>query len=177
MTLTEPGPARRLVLLRHAKAEPGGRVPDELRPLALDGRKQALRVGTALVGRGLVPGLVLCSDAVRTRQTSELVRSAFGADQPEVVVTAELYTAGVEDVLRLVRACDDSVSTVLVVGHEPVMSAVAAHLAGPGSDSAGLAQVRVGISTATFVVLEAAAPWADWSEAGACLTHLGHPDA
>ena len=168
---------RRLVLLRHAKAEPGGRVPDALRPLALPGRKQAVRVGAALASLGLVPDGVLCSDAVRTRQTWELLRPGLGDAVPEVLVTEEVYSAGPEDMLRLVRTSADALRTLLVVGHEPVMSAVAAHLAGPGSDSAGLAQVRVGVQTATYVVLEAQSPWADWSAAGALLTHVGRPES
>ncbi|MEP7763246.1 histidine phosphatase family protein [Sanguibacter sp. 25GB23B1] len=178
MTSTVQDPStRRLVLLRHAKAEPGGRVSDELRPLALPGRKQALRVGTALAGLGLVPERVLCSDAVRTRQTWDLLRPGLGDVSPDVTVTGEIYSAGVEDIVRLVRESEEPVRTLLVVGHEPVMSAVAARLAGPGSDSAGLAQVRVGVQTATYVVLEAQLPWADWAAETAVLTHLGRPES
>ncbi|PFG33373.1 SixA phosphatase family protein [Sanguibacter antarcticus] len=178
MTLkVQDGSYRRLVLLRHAKAEPAGNVSDELRPLALQGRRQAVRVGTALAGLGLVPERVVCSDALRTRQTWELLRPGLGDDEPEVLVTGDVYSAGVDDILRLVHETDDEVRTLLVVGHEPVMSAVAARLAGPGSDSAGLAQVRVGVQTATYVVLESAAPWAGWSAAGAVLTHIGRPEA
>ncbi|WP_298460131.1 histidine phosphatase family protein [uncultured Cellulomonas sp.] len=150
---------RRLVLLRHAKAEPGDGAADEVRPLALDGRRQAGRVGTALRATDLVPEVVLVSPAVRTRQTWELLRGAFGDAEPEVVLTDALYTAGVDDVVRVLREVDERVRTVLVVGHEPTMSATAAALAGAASDATAVARVRAGVPTATYVVLELDDHW------------------
>ena len=175
MTLTPTQGARRLVLLRHAKAEPAGTVTDVLRPLALTGRKQAARVGLALVAADVVPELVLCSDAVRTRQTWDLLKAGLGDTEPEVVIDPQIYSAGVAEVLELVGAVDPRVRTVLVVGHEPTMSAVAAYLAGPGSDPAAHAQVQVGVPTATYSVLEADLTWRDWSAGSAVLTIVDRP--
>ncbi|KGM13653.1 SixA phosphatase family protein [Cellulomonas bogoriensis] len=148
------GAGRRLVLLRHAKAEPAGSVVDELRPLALRGRRQCGQVGAAIADRGLVPEVALVSSAVRTRQTWELVRAALGeAPEPRVEVHDRLYGAGVEQVVAALGSVDPQVRTVLVVGHEPTMSATAAWLTGSVGDPAHLAQVRAGIPTATFAVL------------------------
>ncbi|NMR20762.1 histidine phosphatase family protein [Cellulomonas fimi] len=169
------GAARRLVLLRHARAEQGGRDVDELRPLALEGRRQSTRVSAALVEHGLVPDLVLCSSAVRTRQTWELVRNGLGGAKPEAVVTDALYEAGPGDVLAQVREVDPGVRTLLVVGHEPTVSTLAALLAGPGSDDAGVARVRAGISTASFVVLEVDVDWSGLDRAGAVLRAVVSP--
>ena len=166
---------RRLVLLRHAKAEPGGREVDELRPLALNGRRQSLRVGVALTERDLVPELVLCSSAVRARQTWELVRSGLGDVEPELLVSDGLYEAGVAGVLAQVREVDDRVRTVLVVGHEPIMSTVAAAIAGDGSDDAAIARVQAGISTGTFAVLELDGPWTELDRGGARLRTVVSP--
>jgi phosphohistidine phosphatase len=75
-----------------------------------------------------------------------------------------------------VRAVDPGVRTVLVVGHEPTMASTAAYLAGPGSDDAALAQVRVGVPTATYSVLESdEVPWSDWGKGAARLAHVGRP--
>lgn len=175
MTLSPTLATRRLVLLRHAKAEPAGSVADVLRPLALVGRKQAARIGPALVAADVVPELVLCSDAVRTRQTWDLLKVGLGENEPEVVISPDVYTAGAGEILGLVGAVDPRVRTVLVVGHEPTMSAVAAYLAGPGSDPAALAQVQVGVPTATYSVLEADLPWHDWTRGSTVLTLLDRP--
>lgn len=168
---------RRLVLLRHAKAEPVGEAgTDAQRPLALKGRRQASRVGMALTAAGLVPELALVSSSLRTRQTWDLARAHVNGVEAVVEVRHELYEASVADVLELVRAVDSNVRSVLVLGHEPTMAATAAYLAGPGSDDAALAQVRVGVPTATYSVLESAEhPWSEWGKGAARLVHVGRP--
>ncbi|WP_250445322.1 histidine phosphatase family protein [Actinotalea sp. C106] len=170
MTASGEGAPRRLVLLRHAKAEATGGTSDELRPLSLTGRRQCAQVGARLLESGLVPGHVLVSSALRTRQTWELLRVALGEDaSPVVEVEDLLYEARTHDVLELVRGVDPEVRTVLVVGHEPTMSATTAVLArtpdatgDTDTDTGHLAQVRTGLSTATFAVLEVE----DWAGLG-----------
>ncbi|WP_407318080.1 histidine phosphatase family protein [Isoptericola halotolerans] len=176
-----PDTGRRLVLLRHAKAEPGkGAVPDADRALALNGRKQAGRVGMALTAAGLVPDLTLVSSALRTRQTWELARAHLGnhgeRQHLDAEVREELYAASIGDVIGLVRCVDPEVRTLLVIGHEPTMAATAAYLADKSSDDAALAQVRVGVPTATFSVLHAVKqPWSEWTKKSATLLRVGRP--
>lgn len=171
-----PG-GRRLVLLRHAKAEVAGGMVDALRPLALAGRRQCVEVGARMSAAGLVPEQVLVSSAVRTRQTWELVRTALGdLPEPEVAVVDELYHAGISDVLDLVRAVDERVATVLVVGHEPTMSATASSLAHPHdpAHSARVAQVRLGLSTGAYAVL-GVDEWADLARGTARVIDVVRP--
>jgi len=167
-------PPRRLVLLRHAKAEHAERLTDHERPLALLGRRQSTHVGTALAAAGVAPDLVLCSSALRTRQTWELVRPGLGT-APRVEVTEDLYVAGVRDLLDVVRAVGDDVATVLVVGHEPTMSQAAAVLAGPGSDEPTLERVRVGVPTAAWSLLSTQVAWSALEPDGATLESLTVP--
>ncbi|MCV2393338.1 histidine phosphatase family protein [Actinotalea sp. M2MS4P-6] len=166
---------RRLVLLRHAKAEPAGNVPDQLRPLAVVGRRQCGDVGQRLSTSGLVPEHVLVSTAVRTRQTWDLVRSAMGdVPEPEVLFTDELYDAGPRDVLALLRLLDERITTVLVVGHEPTMSVTAALLADPTPPVGDLGQLHVGLPTAGYAVLEGPA-WAEADRAALRLLEVARP--
>lgn len=170
-----PGPAHQLVLLRHAKAEPAGALDDVLRPLALPGRKQAGEVGTGMRAAGIRPDLVLVSAAVRTRQTWDLVRAGLDVPADVARVDDAIYEAGVRSLLALLREVDESAGTVLVVGHEPTVSQTAAALAGPGSDEAAVARVRVGVPTAAYSVLDVATPWADLVPDGARLTAVVTP--
>ncbi|HEX7806525.1 MAG TPA: histidine phosphatase family protein [Cellulomonas sp.] len=165
---------RRLVLLRHAKAEHGGEIADHLRPLSLVGRRQATGVGATLQAAGMIPDLVLCSSSLRTRQTWDLVRSSLGA-QPTVELSDTLYSAGVRAMLDLVRDVPSAVRTVLLVGHEPTVSEAAATLAGPGSDEPCLARVRVGMPTGSYSVLETDISWAQLEPDGARLLRLVTP--
>ena len=154
--------AHRLVLLRHAKAEPAGAVVDHERPLALVGRRQASAVGAALAAAGLAPSHVLCSSALRTCQTWELARAALavaGATPAVVTVSDDLYDASTGDLVAAVQALPDAAATVLVVGHEPTMSHAATTLAGPGSDEATVVRARMGVPTAAWSVLEHDGTW------------------
>jgi phosphohistidine phosphatase len=171
--VTEPGGSepRRLVLLRHAKAEHHGGVSDEMRTLSPSGRKQAALVGSLMADAGLAPDVVLCSSAVRTRQTYELLATTLNVSS-EVVVSEDLYGAGLSGTLAVIAEVPASVETVLVVGHEPVMSGVASVLAGPESDSAALARVRVGLPTGAFAVLEVASSWSGLTRGSAVLTQF-----
>lgn len=140
------------------------------------GRTQAGDVGRALGTARLVPDLALVSMAVRTRQTWELLaRQLDGKSATELHLEPELYEASVADVLTMVRGVEDDVRTLLVVGHEPTMAATAAHLAGPGSDLGALAQVRVGVPTATYSVLESEDHWYAWGRARARLLTVTRP--
>ncbi len=149
----------RLLLLRHAKAEQAGPTDHE-RPLALRGRRQASAVGAALRAEGLVPDRVLCSSALRTRQTWDLVCAGLGPAGAEVAVAVhdELYDAGTQDVLALLHELT-GIATVLVVGHEPTMSTLALRLAGPTSAPDVVDRVRHGVPTAGWSLLETDQPW------------------
>lgn len=110
---------RRLILLRHAKSnwsELGKR--DHERVLAARGREAAPRIGAYMASHALQPDLVVCSTAARTRETYDLVGTAF-ASAPPVVYDERLYEAGPDRILAVVRDADDGAHALLVVGHNP----------------------------------------------------------
>jgi phosphohistidine phosphatase len=120
---------RTLVLLRHAKAETPGELPDFERRLAEVGVANADAAGAWLADERLRPGLVICSTATRTRQTWHGVAVALAqadpdAQSPEVHYERDLYYGGRTEVIDLLRAVPDEVHTVLVIGHNPTMSDV-----------------------------------------------------
>ena len=121
--------ARTLVLLRHAKAETPGPEPDFDRKLTIVGQTDADAAGSWLADERLHPDLVLCSPAARTRQTWQgvsiaLAQAQAGGGVPEVRYEQSLYDGGRTEVFDLLRKVPDPVRTVLVVGHNPTMSAV-----------------------------------------------------
>lgn len=163
---------RRLLLLRHAKsswADPGTR--DHDRPLAERGRNAAALVGRYLQQETLVPDLVLCSSALRTCET--LARLDLPA-RVEVVVTHDLYLAHPRTVLDLVRAVDDAVSTLMVVGHNPTTHELALDLAG-GGDADGIERLGRKFPTGALAVLGLGGPWADTAAGAATLERFVAP--
>lgn len=124
---------RTLVLLRHAKAETPGELPDIDRPLTARGRADAVAAGAWLAAQGLSPGLILCSPAVRTQETWHGVAESLGDGGPTAAETSAaadaevrfepgLYAGGRTEMVDLLRAVPDEVATVLVIGHNPTVS-------------------------------------------------------
>lgn len=125
--------ARRILLLRHAKSswdEPGA--SDYDRPLAPRGRRAAAVMGVYLRDEDLVPDLVLCSGAARARETWDLVAHAFKR-APAVEHDVALYMATPDQLLKRMKKLPDSVRTVLIVGHEGGVDALARRLTGHGA--------------------------------------------
>ncbi len=121
--------ARTLILLRHAKAELPGEIPDFDRRLTTVGEVDADATGSWLADERLHPELVFCSPSARTRQTWQGVSVALAQVSPggraaEVRYEKGLYAGGRTEVFDLLRTVPDTVRTVLVVGHNPTMSEV-----------------------------------------------------
>jgi phosphohistidine phosphatase len=113
----------RLILIRHAKSswdDPA--MEDHARPLNDRGRRDAPRVGEWLREGGHVPDLVLCSDAVRTRQTLDLILPALPA-RPEVLYLPALYHASASAMLAVLQGAQGA--TVAMIGHNPGIGAMA----------------------------------------------------
>lgn len=142
-----------LVLLRHAKAEPENGLGDAQRPLSSRGRRQATALGPLLATHVGGVDVALVSEALRTTETYKLLAASWSEGAPEADVRKELYSAGPRDVIALLAELPPEAERVLVVGHEPTMSSTAALLAGDG-ESAHLGQVRTGLPTGSFAVLE-----------------------
>lgn len=105
-----------LLILRHAKAEPGIGILDVDRPLADRGRRDAAAMGDHLRAHDLLPDAVLCSTAVRTRQTLACLRLTAPTSFEDRV-----YGNDEDDLVDLVRdtGLADDPATVLLVGHNP----------------------------------------------------------
>lgn len=120
---------RRLTVLRHAKSEWPDGVPDFDRPLAHRGRADAPAAGRWLRDNPPEPGLVLCSPAVRARQTWELAAAEL-LSAPPVRHDEQLYAATAGALLDVVQSLPDAELHVLFVAHNPGLSDLAAVLSG-----------------------------------------------
>ena len=113
----------RLVIVRHAEAASGE--PDELRPLTSEGRDAARALGQRLADEGLEPDAVLTSPLLRARETArELARPAGLEPEPD----ERLAPGATAEAVR--AAAEERGETVIVVGHQPDCSRIAAALAG-----------------------------------------------
>lgn len=112
---------RHLIVMRHAKAGelPGG--PDADRALRPRGHRDARAAGRWLAAQRLIPGKVLCSTAVRARQTWEQVSGELGdpAGSDAVSYDPRLYLADARQVLDIIADAAPEVGSLMYVGHNP----------------------------------------------------------
>jgi phosphohistidine phosphatase len=149
---------RRLVLFRHAKSD-WPDVADHDRPLAARGRRDAPRVGRWLGESGFLPDLVVCSTALRARETWELAAAGLLAAVPGPALAVRyeprVYEANVLGLLMLVREFTSDVRTALIIGHNPGLSDLTAGLTDPPPDPPHA------FPTAAVAVLALPGDWAD----------------
>jgi phosphohistidine phosphatase len=145
---------RRLYLLRHAKSSwDDPRMPDHERPLSDRGRDAAVAMAEHCDRTGIRPDLVLCSSAVRARETLAGVLPGLGTSL-RVAIEDALYTFEARDLLERIRAVEDEVAAVMVVAHNPGIGVLADRLAADGPDlerlrakypTAGLATIALDV--------------------------------
>jgi phosphohistidine phosphatase len=171
-----PDGRRRLLLMRHAKAEPDAS-SDHARRLSERGRRDARAAGVLLGRRGDVPALVLVSTAQRTRDTWEAVHAGMGDDagSPEAWFDQALYDSGPRAVVELLGAVEETVPSVLVIGHNPTISVVAAAMSDGEAEPALERAVADGLSTAALACFDVPVTWSDVNAGRLRLTHVDVP--
>lgn len=135
---------RTLILLRHSKSVDPDPYPTDLeRPLSPRGRRDAAAAGEWLREQGLLPDLVLCSTAVRTRETL----AGLALAETPVVFERRLYLGPAHDTLDLLRDGAPDVSTLLVIGHNPTLSMLSDLLDEDALPDEGLATSGIAVHT------------------------------
>jgi phosphohistidine phosphatase len=132
-----------LLVLRHAKSSwTDPRRGDRERPLNQRGLQDAPRMGALVRERGLIPDIVISSDAVRARLTAEAAAGAAGYEG-DILLDRQLYLAEPEDILAVLRDIPENAGTVLIVGHNPGLENLVEQLTGEPFDmpTAALAQI------------------------------------
>lgn len=161
MTTTE----RTLILLRHAKSDWPGSVPDIDRPLAERGHTQAPLAGQWLASRAGGVDLAVVSPARRARETWQLA-SAELTSAPPTRIDERVYLASSGRLLEIVREVPDATRTVVLVGHNPGMEDLASLFADEPviMRTCGIAEIGV------------TGPWAGLDTASAVLRAAGRSD-
>jgi phosphohistidine phosphatase len=121
--------SKRLTLIRHANAEQDADVRDFERPLSRKGQNEALEMARRFQERGLVPDLILASAATRTRETAETFAKVLGVAARLLQADDALYLAEGEYILGAIRGVGPRVGHLMVIGHNPGISAAAISLA------------------------------------------------
>lgn len=154
--------ARRLILLRHAKSSWEDRsLRDHDRPLSKTGKADAVNVAHKLQQLGWIPELILCSDAVRTRETLKILQEQVrGFLEAEVHFISSFYSIAALDgqtaehlQKAICKFSRDEILTVMCMGHNRGWEEAASILSG----------ASIELKTCNAALLEATGK--SWAEA------------
>ncbi len=162
-----------LHLLRHAKAVPLESGEDRERPLEERGRRAAQAMARWMAERDLAPGLVLCSNSRRTRQTLDLIAPVFPR-ATEVLIEDGLYLATARQLLARLREIPATIEGVLLIGHNPGLHELALALADVATGPLAR-RLAEGFPTAALASYEIAMRWSALDRHRARLTAFVTP--
>lgn len=165
---------RRLLLLRHAKAErsqPGGRD----RVLAARGRADSKTLGAYLARHALIPDHAVVSTSARTRETWTLLAATMGKTPP-VSFDERIYDASPETILEAIKETGPETGTLMVIGHNPGLQELAAMLVASGDIEARERLGREFPTSALVVINFAVETWNGVHPRGGRLEHFITPE-
>jgi phosphohistidine phosphatase len=162
---------RRIHLLRHAKSSwDDPTLGDRERPLAPRGVKASARIARWIHENDVRPELVLCSSALRARETLAQVEDALGS--PRIEIEDGLYAASAAELARRLGQLSPEMREVLLVGHNPGLADLCLLLAEPSPEREQIAEK---LPTGALVTLETRSDWADLGPECATIVHLVLP--
>lgn len=146
---------RTLILMRHGKSVQTGAVVDHDRPLAPRGKREAALAGDWLRETQPEIDAVLCSTSLRTRETLAATKVAAPVEYER-----HIYEASPHTLIDLIRFTDESIATLLMIGHSPGMPWTAWELA---HNRYSLAAEELGrkFPTSAMAILTFDRPWHD----------------
>jgi phosphohistidine phosphatase len=140
-----------LLIVRHAKSSwKDAALSDHQRPLNKRGRKAAPEMGRRLKARGVRLDVIVSSDARRAMDTATALADRLGVAASRIRSVSELYHASAAQILEMVGQFDDRWASVMLVGHNPVLTELAnrfypEHI--PNLPTAGVVELRFDTSS------------------------------
>lgn len=126
---------KRLSLVRHGKSSWKHDLPDDKRPL----KKRAYRDGEVVIKtykEFYTPkAMFWSSPAVRALETAKMFKEQLEVPDEYFKIKESLYTFDQEDLLKIIKSCEDSIEKLVVFGHNPAMTGLVNQLGDKGLDN------------------------------------------
>ena len=138
-----------LLVMRHAKSSwKDDNINDYDRGLNSRGKKDASRMGELLKDEGLVPDYIVTSSARRARKTADHVILTSGY-RGECRLTEDLYMAGPDQILEVVRQTPSTCNRLLLIGHNPGLEDFLERLTGASAalPTAAVAIIQIAVDS------------------------------
>lgn len=125
-----------IYLVRHAKSSwKNSSLTDFERPLNQRGLRDAKFMGKLLGEKDVQLDLLLSSPAKRALVTANKIAGEMGYPQDKIRTEPRLYGESFNMYLNVIKELDESCETVMIVAHNPTMTALINYLADYGLDN------------------------------------------
>jgi phosphohistidine phosphatase len=116
-----------IYLVRHAQAEQQVEsIPDKERKLVKSGIKDSGAVALTLREEGIMPELIISSSAPRALETARIFAKKLKFKGPDIILKEKIYSADdAKSLIQIIRGQDEKYNSVMMVGHDPTLSALA----------------------------------------------------
>jgi len=122
-------PMKTIYLVRHAKASRDEKgINDWERPLTVTGIYRAQKVAKALYDKKAVPARMISSHAFRSLNTALIFAINMRYPVSAIEISASLYEKKTTDILEMLKNQDNSISSIMLFGHNPSISDLCNHL-------------------------------------------------
>lgn len=146
-------PMRRLLLLRHSKAERSEPGTKDLSRVLIDrGRKDAAKIGIYMAAHALVPDRVILSPAARVQETWKYAAAALHP-APAAMTAERIYDATPHSILAVIKDTPASAHTLMVIGHNPGLHELALMLIAAG-DVDARERLREKLPTSGLIIID-----------------------
>ncbi|MEM6734955.1 MAG: histidine phosphatase family protein [Bacteroidota bacterium] len=121
-----------LYLIRHSYAENSTNIRDKDRALTAEGLNTVRSLGRHLMKTSFNPSVILCSTALRTRETAINLAEELEIKEKNIIFKDTIYNASVRELLRELNTIKKSNDTeeVGMIGHNPSITYLAEYLTG-----------------------------------------------
>jgi phosphohistidine phosphatase len=123
-------------IVRHGKAVPAhANIADADRLLTDTGVARTCKIAEYMNETKPVIDQIIASPAERAYATALIIADKLGIKTNKVVSDEKLFTGDESDVLEVIEALDESINSVMIVGHNPTITMVANRFASPKLES------------------------------------------
>ncbi len=126
---------KRLTLIRHGKSSWKHDLPDDKRPLKKRGLRDGELVSKTYKEFYKGDALFWSSPATRALTTAKIFKEKLEVPDADFFIKDELYTFDGNDLLNIIKTCDDSVEKLVVFGHNSAMTDLVNHLGDKSLDN------------------------------------------
>lgn len=118
-----------LILARHGTAQDKLKIRDDFeRSLTGKGKAECEFAGQRLKEMQVMPDLVMSSPATRALSTAIVISNKINYPQNKIISVSPLYEGKLRGIVSLLRNVNNSITSVMLVGHNPMFDELYAYL-------------------------------------------------